>query len=111
MYHGGDPLASVDGAVPVDGRLGAFATATPQVNTEEGTSAVRVTRVDQLGVRWEVGLQVADKLLVVGESVVRVKPSQTRESLKRDIVVACSMSEQVILTEPSLKVYIGDLLL
>lgn len=106
--HGGDPLASVDGAVPVDGRLGAFATATPQVNTEEGTSAVRVTRVDQLGVRWEVGLQVADKLLVVGESVVRVKPSQTRESLKRDIVVALVGSKGALFGDVSTKILMKD---
>jgi len=81
---GGDPLASVDITVEVDGRLGSLATTSPEVNTKDVATLRRVSDTEDLGVGGERALQVVKEGDVICVCVVRVKPRCARDSLGRD---------------------------
>lgn len=81
---GADPLAGVDGAVEVDGGLGALAAGAPDVNAEDVTALERLADGEDLGSVGERRLQVVEKGDVVGVRVVRVEPGQAGDSLGTD---------------------------
>ena len=80
---GGDPLASVDITVEVDGRLRSLATASPEMNTKDVATLRRVSNAEDLGVGGERALQVVEEGDVVRVRVVRVEPRCAGDSLGR----------------------------
>ena len=86
-HLGSDPLASVYGAVEVDGRLGALATGTPDVDAEQLTALGRGTGVEDLRVAGERRLQVVEEGDVVRIRMVVVEPGNARDSSGTDAFI------------------------
>lgn len=57
-----------------NGRLGALAAATPDVDTRQSSALDRSSNIDNLRLASEAGLQVAQELNVVGIWVVCCEP-------------------------------------
>lgn len=63
--HGADPFSSMDGAVEKNSGLGAFAAASPDVDTCQGSSLERGSSSDDLRTSGKSTLQVSQELDVV----------------------------------------------
>jgi len=69
----------VNVAVHDDGRLGALASATPDMDTSQGSSLDRGAGSDNLGLASVSSLQVPEELDVVGVWVVCSEPAFARD--------------------------------
>jgi len=76
--HGCNPLSCVNVAVNDDGRLGALAAATPDVDTSQGTTLNRGADCHNLRLTGVTSLEIPEELDVVGIGVVCGEPAFAR---------------------------------
>lgn len=65
-------------SVPDDALLRAFAAASPDMNTLDVSSFDRLACRDDLSIVWVGSCEITDPLVVVGNRMVRVEPSDVR---------------------------------
>ena len=78
----------MNGAMEINGRLGALAAAAPDVDAKDLAALCRGANIEDLRDIREGTLEVVEELGVVGVRMVRVEPRQARNSLGRDRCMA-----------------------